>query len=140
MPWLYNLVFGLFQASVMNAARELGGTNATLLPTPLPPVTSSAASITPQQAPASQVQSLLDRPVSVAAGAPASDLLRHQPPPPTFRGAQDFHAPFFTNGNGLFRPGGFGAYQHPAHHHPAPAVLQHPTLSGTTVNNGDFGK
>lgn len=136
----------LLQASVMNAARELGGAAATLLP--VPPSSTASTATTPQQqqqqqaAPTSgsQTQSLLERPSSIAAGAPATDFLRHQPPPPAaFRAAPEFHAPFFANGNGLFRPG-FAAYQHPAHHHPAPAVLQHPPLSGTAVTNGDFGE
>ncbi|KAK7503987.1 hypothetical protein BaRGS_00004719, partial [Batillaria attramentaria] len=138
-------VGALLVASVMNTARELGGSAATLLPTPLPTATSAASATTPNQqqqpapqAPVSQAPSLLERPSSVAASAATSDFLRHQPPPPAFRAAPDFHAPFFANGNGLFRPGGFGAYQHPAHHHPAPAVLQHPPLSGSTVTNGDF--
>ena len=82
-----------------------------------------------------------------AAAAVTSDFLRHQAPP-AFRAAPEaFHAPFFAaaaaNGNGLFRPGAaFGAFQHPAHHHPNPAaVLQHaPSLAGSAVTNGDFGK
>ncbi|XP_034314837.2 nucleolar protein 4 isoform X5 [Magallana gigas] len=55
------------------------------------------------------------------------------PPPPTFRPAPEFHPPFFTNGNGLFRPG-FPGYQHPAHHHPP--VLSHGALNPTSVQNG----
>ncbi|KAL8590413.1 hypothetical protein ACOMHN_011627 [Nucella lapillus] len=132
------------EASVMNTARELGGAAATLLPNPLPSVTTINTSNPQQQpptapTPSSQTPSLLERPSSVAAGVVTSDFLRHQPPP-AFRAAHDFPAaPFFANGNGLFRPGAFGAFQHPAHHHPAPAVLQHPpTLGGTTVTNGDF--
>ncbi|XP_052687771.1 nucleolar protein 4-like isoform X1 [Crassostrea angulata] len=62
-----------------------------------------------------------------------NDFLRHQPPPPTFRPAPEFHPPFFTNGNGLFRPG-FPGYQHPAHHHPP--VLSHGALNPTSVQNG----
>ncbi|XP_078317120.1 nucleolar protein 4-like isoform X2 [Crassostrea virginica] len=62
-----------------------------------------------------------------------NDFLRHQPPPPTFRPAPEFHPPFFTNGNGLFRPG-FPGYQHPAHHHPP--VLSHSALNPTSVQNG----
>ncbi|XP_076441025.1 nucleolar protein 4-like [Babylonia areolata] len=126
------------EASVMNTARELGGAAATLLPNPLPSVTSSAAASTPQPqaTPTTPApSSLLERPSSVV----TTDFLRHQPPPPAFRAAPDFPAPFFANGNGLFRPGAFGAFQHPAHHHPAPGVLQPPpALSGSTVSNGDF--
>ncbi|XP_048759967.1 nucleolar protein 4-like isoform X2 [Ostrea edulis] len=62
-----------------------------------------------------------------------NDFLRHQPPPPAFRPAPEFHPPFFTNGNGLFRPG-FPGYQHPAHHHPP--VLSHSALNPTSVQNG----
>ncbi|KAK7101044.1 hypothetical protein V1264_023890 [Littorina saxatilis] len=134
----------------MNTARELGGAAATLLPNPLPSVTPVTTPQQPQPQQQQQQQappttssqtpsSLLERPSSVATGAATSDFLRHQPPPPAFRAAPDFHTPFFANGNGLFRPGGFSAYQHPAHHHPTPAVLQHPpSLTGSTVTNGDF--
>ncbi|XP_062574974.1 nucleolar protein 4-like isoform X2 [Saccostrea cucullata] len=62
-----------------------------------------------------------------------NDFLRHQPPPPAFRPAPEFHPPFFTNGNGLFRPG-FPGYQHPAHHHPP--VLSHGSLNPPSVQNG----
>lgn len=69
---------------------------------------------------------------------PASnDFLRHQPPPPAFRAPPEFHPPFFTNGNGLFRPGFPAGYQHPAHHHPP--VIQH-SIQTNAVQNGEFGK
>ncbi|XP_046357892.1 nucleolar protein 4-like isoform X1 [Haliotis rufescens] len=68
---------------------------------------------------------------------PASnDFLRHQPPPPAFRAPPEFHPPFFTNGNGLFRPGFPAGYQHPAHHHPP--VIQH-SIQTNAVQNGEFG-
>ncbi|KAL4235645.1 Nucleolar protein 4 [Mactra antiquata] len=65
-------------------------------------------------------------PVSVS----TSDFIRHPPPPGAFRPPPEF-PPFFTNGNGLFRPG-FPSYQHPAHHHPP--VLHSPV----SLQNGEL--
>lgn len=95
-------------------------------PAPSPHSQSSSNQTSPQS---QQSASQVDRHAHVN----NNDFLRHQPPPPTFRPAPEFHPPFFTNGNGLFRPG-FPGYQHPAHHHPP--VLSHGALNPTSVQNG----
>lgn len=59
-----------------------------------------------------------------------ADFIRH-PPPTAFRPPPEF-PPFFTNGNGLFRPG-FPSYQHPAHHHPS---VLHSPIQPTSLQNG----
>lgn len=66
-------------------------------------------------------------PVSVS----TTDFIRHPPPPTAFRPPPEF-PPFFTNGNGLFRPG-FPGYQHPAHHHPP---VLHSPIQPTSLQNG----
>lgn len=63
--------------------------------------------------------------------AASSDFIRHPPPPTAFRPPHDF-PPFFTNGNGLFRPG-FPGYQHPAHHHPS---VLHSPIQPSSLQNG----
>lgn len=60
-----------------------------------------------------------------------ADFIRH-PPPTAFRPPPEF-PPFFTNGNGLFRPG-FPGYQHPAHHHPP---VLHSPIQPTSLQNGE---
>ncbi|KAK3091901.1 hypothetical protein FSP39_023561 [Pinctada imbricata] len=94
-------------------------------PSPKPQPTSSQTSPQSQSSTVPQV----DR------HAPSSnDFLRHQPPPPAFRPPPEFHPNFFTNGNGLFRPGFPSGYQHPAHHHPP--VLSHSPMAPSSVQNG----
>lgn len=66
-------------------------------------------------------------PVSVQS---ATDFIRHHTPA-AFRPPPEF-PPFFTNGNGLFRPG-FPAYQHPAHHHPS---VLHSPIQQASLQNG----
>ncbi|CAG5117554.1 unnamed protein product, partial [Candidula unifasciata] len=81
----------------------------------------------------------LSSPRSINCSVPtATDFLRNQPPPPTFRGAPEFTQSFFTNGHGaaLFRPG-FPSYQHPAHHHPP--MLPHGPITANATTNGEFG-
>lgn len=103
-----------------------------------PPPTRSETKDTGKEQPRETSQSVLtsstptlshvDRhtPVSVS----TTDFIRHPPPPGAFRPPPEF-PPFFTNGNGMFRPG-FPGYQHPAHHHPpvlhSPASLQNGEL------------
>lgn len=60
-----------------------------------------------------------------------SDFIRHQLPSVAFRPPPEF-PPFFTNGNGLFRPS-FPCYQHPAHHHP-PVI--HSPVQPASLQNG----
>ncbi|BFY99918.1 hypothetical protein BsWGS_02959 [Bradybaena similaris] len=81
----------------------------------------------------------LSSPRSINCSVPtATDFLRNQPPPPTFRSAPEFTQSFFTNGHGaaLFRPG-FPSYQHPAHHHPP--MLPHAPITANATTNGEFG-
>ena len=63
-----------------------------------------------------------------------ADFIRHAPPA-AFRPPPDF-PPFFTNGNGLFRPG-FPGYQHPAHHHPS---VLHSPIQPSSLQNGKASK
>lgn len=70
----------------------------------------------------------VDRHTPVNVSTP--EFIRHTPtaafrPPPEF-------PPFFSNGNGLFRPG-FPGYQHPAHHHPS---VLHSPIQPATLQNG----
>lgn len=86
-----------------------------------------AHALTQSSQPQSQTASI-DR----SAPPTGNDFIRHQPP--TFRPPPEFHPPFFTNSNGIFRPGFTTSYQHPAHHHPP--VIQHTPLQHNSVQNG----
>ncbi|KAK3576309.1 hypothetical protein CHS0354_033999 [Potamilus streckersoni] len=118
-------------ASAMNTMNPLSVVPTTSQPqkptmAPSPPPSSQPAPTQPTQ---NNSAPSIDR------HTPAStDFLRHQAPPPAFRPPPEFHAPFFPNGNGLFRPGFPPGYQHPAHHHPP--VLQHSPIQPATVQNG----
>lgn len=70
----------------------------------------------------------VDRHTPVSA-ASATDFIRHQAPTAAFRPPPDF-PPFFTNGNGIFRPG-FPTY--PAHHHPS---VLHSPIQPSSLQNG----
>ncbi|WAR22781.1 NOL4L-like protein [Mya arenaria] len=107
------------------------GTPSPAQPSPPPPRAdikdrdSSQLALTSSSSTASHV----DRHTPVSAAS--SDFIRHPPPPTAFRPPPDF-PPFFTNGNGLFRPG-FPGYQHPAHHHPS---VLHSPIQPTGLQNG----
>ncbi|XP_069127515.1 nucleolar protein 4-like isoform X3 [Argopecten irradians] len=107
-------------------------------PTAAQPQPPQQATPSPHSQPPSQPPSRASpqaTPVSQIDRHPPStnDFMRHQPPP-AFRPPPEFHPPFFTNGNGIFRPGFPPGYQHPAHHHPP--VLQHSPIAPTSVQNG----
>lgn len=67
-----------------------------------------------------------------------SEYLRHATTTPTtaFRQPHELPSPFFTNSNGIFRPGFPSTYQHPAHQHPP--VIQHTPMTNT-LQNGTYG-
>ena len=138
----------VFQASVMNTARELGGIAATLLPNPIANVSAIITSTVSKQQEAVSTPTphaiSMDRPNSIVVGTGAAvttELLRHQLPSTAFSATPDFQTSFFTsNGNGLYRPASFAPHQHPAHQHPSPSIFPHSPMSGSSLTNGDFGK
>ena len=67
--------------------------------------------------------------------ASTNEFIRHQPPPPAFRPLPEFHPRFFTNGNGLFRPGSPSGYQHPVHHH---LQVLHSPIQPAALQNGKY--
>lgn len=111
------------------------------LTAPLIPTQSTPQKTVPQPSPPResrdqpQTQTTPTRSPAPERHTPAStnEFIRHQPPPPAFRPPPEFHPPFFTNGNGLFRPGFPPGYQHPAHHHPQ---VLHSPIQPTTLQNG----
>ncbi|XP_064624479.1 nucleolar protein 4-like isoform X2 [Lineus longissimus] len=88
----------------------------------------------PQPSPSPHSQSSTPQPAPIERPAiSTADFVRAHAPPTAFRPPHELPQPFFTNGNGLFRPG-FAGYQHPAHHHP-PAVVQPSQISSHVQND-----
>ena len=95
-----------------------------------PQTSSSSTSSSGTMSSSSSSSSAAERPT------PASEYLHNSSSPAGFRPPHELPSPFFSNSNGIFRPG-FPTYQPPAHHHPPVVHAAAAAAAANSMHNGN---